>query len=134
MKKSRNHFAVVLDEYGGVSGIVTMNDLLEEIVGDIPDEDEDAPPLIEQVDARTWRMDGYVSVDDIGALLKTPIPEGDYDTLNGLVLSRLNAFPDENARFTVRAGRLIIAVEEFKNRRVQRALVRLAPSERPEPD
>lgn len=129
MKKSRNHFAVVLDEYGGMSGIVTMNDLLEEIVGDLPDEDDEALPFIEQLDARTWRMDGYVSVDDIEDLLGTHVPEGDYDTLNGLVLSRLSAFPEEGARFTVRTGSLIIAVEEFKNRRVQRALLRLAPTD-----
>lgn len=129
MKKSRNHFAVVLDEYGGMSGIVTMNDLLEEIVGDLADEDDEAPPFMEQLDARTWRMDGYVSVDDIEDMLHTHVPEGDYDTLNGLVLSQLNAFPEEGARFTVRAGGLIIAVEEFHNRRVQRALVRTAPSD-----
>ncbi|MDO4572294.1 MAG: hemolysin family protein, partial [Clostridia bacterium] len=131
MKKSRNHFAVVLDEYGGMSGIVTMNDLLEEIVGDLYEEDDEEPPLMEQLDARTWRMDGTVPLEDIAETLHVHIPEEDYDTLNGLVLSQLRSVPDDGARFTVHAAGLIIAVEEVKNHRVHRALVRSAPKEKP---
>jgi len=107
------HMAVVLDEYGGTAGIVTIEDVLEEIVGDISDEyDRAAPALARRVDERTLEVDGRLHIDDLNDLAKLEIPEDeDYDTVAGFVFSRLGHIPQvgeelptPGARFTVLAA------------------------------
>jgi putative hemolysin len=85
MKKSRNHFAIVLDEYGGMNGIITMNDLLEQIVGDLEDDDSvpKEPPLIERIDSQTWKILGLAPLDMVADQLGVKLPEEDYDTFGG---------------------------------------------------
>jgi len=104
------HLAVVLDEYGGTAGLVTVEDIIEEIVGDIADEyDKAEPESITLIDARTAEIDGRFYIDDLNDVLKLEIPEDeDYDTAAGLVISELGHIPDAGeqveafgARFTV---------------------------------
>ena len=112
-KTRKQHLAVVLDEYGGTAGLVTIEDILEEIVGEIADEyDKHEPDLITRIDGRTVEVDGRARVDDLNDALKLEVPEDeDYDTAAGLVISELGYIPvanedllTHNARFTVLAA------------------------------
>ena len=129
MKRSRNHFAVVMDEYGGMCGIVTMNDLIEVIVGDIDEEEDDGEPIITLVSDGVWRTQGSVPLEDISEAIGCPLPSDEYDTLNGLVFSVLNEIPDDGTEFAVDAGCLHIEVREMKNHGIERAEISLLPQQ-----
>ena len=125
MKKSRTHFAVVLDEYGGMSGIITMNDLLEELVGDL-ENDASAPeeqPVIEVLDARTWKIHGSASLDVVSTHLGVSLPEEDYDTFGGLVFGLLGTIPDDGTTMELEKCGLNIKIVEIKEHRLEIALV-----------
>jgi len=129
MKRSRNHFAVVMDEYGGMCGIVTMNDLIEVIVGDIDEQEDSGEPLITLVSDGVWRTQGSVPLEDISEAIGCPLPSDEYDTLNGLVFSVLNEIPDDGTEFAVDAGCLHIEVREMKNHGIEQAEISLLPPE-----
>ena len=129
MKRSRNHFAVVMDEYGGMCGIVTMNDLIEVIVGDIDEQEDDGEPIITMVSDGVWRTQGSVPLEDISEAIGCPLPSDEYDTLNGLVFSVLNEIPDDGTEFAVDAACLHIEVREMKNHGIERAEISILPPE-----
>jgi putative hemolysin len=124
MKKSRNHFAVVFDEYGGMSGIITMNDLLEQIVGDIdddyltPEEEE-----IKKIDDRTWRIKGSAYLDDVSKELGVSLPDEDFDTFGGLVFGILGIIPEDGSTLELEEYGLKIVITEIKGRRLETATV-----------
>lgn len=125
MQKLKTHFAVVVDEYGGTSGIVTMEDLIEELVGDIYDETD---PLEEQDIVRLgdnlWRVAGDVPIDVLADELEIELPENEqYDTLGGLVFSQLSQIPQDGATPLVTTNGLRIQVEQVEDRRVTWAFV-----------
>jgi putative hemolysin len=99
LKKTQNHLAVVVDEYGGTAGIITMEDILEELVGSILDEydteEEEALDIIQTGDS-VYEIDGMAELEQINDYLKLDIPTDKYDTLNGFVLSELGYLPDES--------------------------------------
>jgi len=124
MKKSRNHFAVVFDEYGGMSGIITMNDLLEQIVGDIDDDyisPEEAE--IEKIDENTWKIKGSAYLDDVSKELQVSLPDEDFDTFGGLVFGILGIIPEDGSTLELEEFGLKIIVEEIKGRRLETATV-----------
>lgn len=125
MKKSRNHFAIVLDEYGGMSGIITINDLLEELVGDLEDDSSvpGEPPPIERIDSQTWKIQGSVSLDLINEQLGFELPEDDYDTLAGLVFGLLGSVPEDGSTPELEEYGLKIKVTEIKDHRLESAIV-----------
>lgn len=131
MKKTRNHFAVVLDEYGGILGIVTMNDLLEQLVGDLDDEmiAADEWTEIEQVDSTTWKIQGCTSLDDVAEHLNISLPLDDYDTFGGLIFGSYGSIPDDGSKFEIEINQLHIKVIEIKNHRITKALVTILPIE-----
>jgi CBS domain containing-hemolysin-like protein len=88
-RKTNNHFAVVVDEYGGMAGICTLEDLLEEIVGEIEDEFDVAEEQIEQVDDDTYRVDGMFPIDEFNERFGTDLPDDDYHTIGGFVFGQL---------------------------------------------
>lgn len=129
MNKSRTQFAVVVDEYGGTAGIVTLEDVLESIVGNIQDEYDDEEEEIKQINETTFTIDGTTDLDEVNELVGAELPEGDYDTLGGFVLSLLGYLPEEvtdepivaeheNLRFTV------LSIEE---RRMDEIKVEILP-------
>lgn len=127
LQKSKIHIAIVLDEYGGTSGLVTMEDLLEEIFGNIYDEfDEHEPVDIQKLDENLWRVAGSVDLETlaetIGCKFDDEVYE-DYDTLGGLVFSSLSLIPDDGETPHVQAFGLDINVEVFADRRVEWATV-----------
>ncbi len=125
MQKEKIHIAVVMDEYGGMSGIVTMEDLLEEIVGNIYDEfDPQAEQDITPIKENLWRISGSTEIERIEKELSVEIPEEeDYDTLGGLIFSRMSTIPEDGSHPSVDAFGLHIHVEKIEDRRVAWALV-----------
>jgi putative hemolysin len=95
MRAQRRTFAVVLDEYGGVAGVATLRDLLEPLVGDLSDEfDEDEEPDFARIDANRWLIDGQAPIDEVAEHLGVELPEGDYVTIGGYLLERLDRIPE----------------------------------------
>ncbi len=127
MKRSRNHFAVVMDEYGGMCGIVTMNDLIEVIVGDIDEEEDDGEPVLTMVSDGVWRTQGSVPLEDLSEAIGCVLPTDEFDTLNGLVFSVLNEIPEDGTTFSVDASCLHVDVQVMKNHGIERAEISLLP-------
>ena len=138
MKSRRIRFAVVLDEYGGLSGIVTINDLLEQLVGDFDDEavEDNSGPEIERVDSHTWRIRGSAPLDEVAQELHVELPLEEYDTFGGLVFGALGAIPNDGAQPELEAYGLQVKVQLIQDHRVQRAVVCLLdpPQDGEEPD
>ena len=136
MQKRKVHRAIVVDEYGGMSGIVTMEDLLEEIVGNIYDEFDPAEESeIVQLEDNLWRCSGTVDLETLSDTLDIDLPlDEEYDTLGGLVFSCFTAIPDDGSHPVVEAYGLRIEVEEVSEHRVESALVsKIVPDAAPEP-
>jgi len=125
MQKRKVHMAIVVDEYGGMSGIVTMEDLLEEIVGNIYDEfDPTEEAQIEQVEDNLWRVSGTVDLETLSEALSVPLPlDEEYDTLGGMVFSQLTAIPEDGSTFEVTMHHLRIQVTQIADHRVEKALI-----------
>ena len=130
MQSKKVHLAIVVDEYGGTSGLVTMEDLLEEIVGNIYDEfDPQEEKDIEQVDTNLWRVSGSCELDQVAEALDMEFPEDvESDTLGGLVFAQLSAIPQDGSQIEVDTCGLHIKVLELTDRRVEWALVSRTPS------
>ncbi len=131
MQIKKIHMAIVVDEYGGVSGIVTMEDLLEEIVGNIYDEfDPQAEAEITRVNEDTWRISGQAALEDVAEALDIELPlEEDYDTLGGLIFSQFTIIPEDGAQPELDCHGLHIVVEKMEDHRVEKALVTKLPEE-----
>ena len=133
MQSRKIHMALVVDEYGGTSGLVTLEDLLEELVGNIYDEfDPQEEQDIIRLEENKWRVSGSADLEELVAAVGIDLPEDeerDYDTLGGLVFSQLSVIPEDGSRPVVEAMGLRIRVEELCDRRVEWALVeKLSPA------
>ncbi len=133
MQGKKTHLALVVDEYGGTSGLVTLEDLLEELVGNIYDEfDPQEEQEIIALDDGRWRVSGSADLEELAEAMGFELPEDeerDYDTLGGLVFSQLSVIPEDGSRPAVDALGLHIQVEELCDRRVEWALVERLGSE-----
>lgn len=126
MKKSHNHFAVVLDEYGGMQGIVTMNDLLEQLVGELEDESDYITPVdFEKIDEMTWLVRGSVSLDIVADALNSALPVEDFETIGGYVFDAYGSIPDDGTQFDIELEEITIQVKEIKDHRIEKALILL---------
>lgn len=137
MQAKKIHMAVVVDEYGGTSGIITMEDLLEEIVGNIYDEfDPQEDQEIVQLEANLWRVAGSADLEEVAEALDMELPEDEEcDTLGGLVFAQLSVIPEDGSHPAVDIYGLHIEVEELTDRRVEWALVsKLADGEATDED
>lgn len=125
MQRRKTHIAIVVDEYGGTSGIITMEDLLEEIVGDIYDEfDPLQEQQIVQLESNLWRVQGGADLETLSETLAVTLPlDDEFDTLGGLVYSCMNAIPENGATPIVTACGLRIQVEKIEDRRIESALI-----------
>ncbi len=135
MQQKKIHLAVVVDEYGETAGIVTMEDLLEEIVGNIYDEFDPAEPEeIQKLDENLWQMSGSASMEDVAETVGIELPDDlDYDTLGGMVFSCLHTIPQDGTPLDVECLGLHVHVDEVRDRRILQAKVsRAAPQERVE--
>lgn len=118
-KEEKNHFAVVVDEYGGTAGVVTMEDLLETIVGNIQDEYDTEAEDVCQIDANTWLLQGSYPVSEVERLLDAELdPEEDADTIGGLVMNTLGRIPGEEEIPSVEIGGITFTVIKVEDRRI----------------
>lgn len=101
MQRQKNHIAIVLDEYGGTAGIVTIEDLIEEIVGNISDEYDEDEEDVKQINEQQFEMDGLANIHDIEDILEADLPVEDYDTISGFILGQLGRFPEENETISI---------------------------------
>ncbi|MCZ7530569.1 MAG: hemolysin family protein [Acidimicrobiia bacterium] len=122
MQTDQFHMAVVLDEYGGTSGIVTLEDLLEEIVGEIVDEYDVEEPRVERLDDATIRVAGATHVDEVAEELGVDLPDDEWDSVGGLVLNLLGHVPVAGESVSLRG--LTFSVERVQRRRIVRVLIR----------
>ncbi|MBT3319893.1 MAG: HlyC/CorC family transporter [Clostridia bacterium] len=127
MLKTKSHMYMVVDEYGSVIGAVTLEDILEEIVGEIEDEHDDESPFITLLSPGVWRVRGDTDIDELNAAIGVPLPLGDYDTLGGLVFSRLNYVPKDNTTPEITVAGMRIKVTQITDRRIVWAEVSLLP-------
>lgn len=134
-REEHHHMAVVVDEYGGTAGIITIEDLLEEIVGDIFDEFDPAEPQdLTQVGDGIWRVAGSMRVEDFAEEVDFDLPEDrDYDTVAGMILSVLPSIPVDGTTPTVKVCGLQFDVQTIEDRKILWSIVRkLAPEPVPE--
>jgi CBS domain containing-hemolysin-like protein len=122
MQQRRVHIAIVTDEYGSVAGLVTIEDLLEEIVGEIADEYDREEPQLEPVDENTYRVNGRLSIDDVNDLLDVELPHDEWDTVAGLMYGLLGAVPTQGE--TVSYADLAFTAEKVQGRRIAKVLIR----------
>src|SRR5439155_11552170 len=127
MQLRRIHIAIVLDEYGSVSGLVTIEDLLEEIVGEITDEYDREEVHVEPVDEDSFRVSGRVPIDEVNDLLDVELPHDEWDTVGGLIYGLLGAVPTQGA--TVTYDNLTFTVEKVQGRRIAKVLITRRPVE-----
>jgi putative hemolysin len=120
MQKKKEHLAIVVDEFGGTSGLVTLEDLLEQIVGDIEDEfDPQTTADIVQIEPNKWRAQGGADLETLSEELGVPLPdEEEYSTLGGLIYSCLDTVPEDGSHPDIETNGLLIHVEEIEDRRV----------------
>lgn len=131
MQKKKVHIAIVIDEYGETRGIITLEDLLEEIVGNIYDEfDEAEAPEIESIGENKWKVSGTLTIEDLEQELDIDIPDDrDYGTVGGMVFSCLHEIPEDGQTFTVEVHGLRITVTNVEDKRIVQAVIEKLPQE-----
>ena len=118
LQKNKMQMAIVIDEYGGTAGLVTMEDLLEEIVGNIFDEYDDIEKEFEKVDDNTFLISGSVSINELKKILKIQIPEGEYETLSGYLLELLGRVPEDDESPIIETKEITYKIEEYEDKRI----------------
>ncbi len=122
MQNDRDHMAIVVDEFGGTAGLVTMEDLLEEIVGEITDESDEETPLITAVGEGEYLIDGRVGVDELEDLIGIEVPDEDWDTVGGLLLGLAGRVPEAGESFEFEGN--VLTAEQVLGRRIAQVRVR----------
>lgn len=118
MKKTQNQMAILLDEYGGVVGLVTLEDLLEEIVGEIDDESDEAEQLYEKIDENTFCVQGRMLIEDFNEIFETKLEMPDVDTMAGYFITALGTIPDEGEKLSYDVDNMTLISEETQGSRV----------------
>ena len=129
MREKKESFAIVLDEYSGVHGIITLTDLLECLVGQIDDNPETAEeneiPSVEQIEENKWRILGSALISEVEEALSIEITDADSDTFSGFALGLYGAIPDDGSTFELSTEQMNIVIEEIKDHKIEKALVSL---------
>lgn len=134
MQRKNTHFVIVMDEYGGFCGLVTQEDLLEEIVGELSGEYDEPMPEndIERIDENTWKIKGAAEIEDVEEALGIKLPDGEYNTFAGLILDTIETLPDEGETVETEIGSMQIKVISITEHRIDEALVCLTEKEQEE--
>lgn len=130
MKQRRTYYAVVLDEYGGFFGVVTLKDLLEQLVGEFQQEGE--LPEIQALDNGIWRIQGSAPLDDVAQELGVELPEEEYDTFGGYVFNLYGSVPQDGRKITLQTDQLQIQMVHIQDHRLEEALVTVLPKKEEE--
>lgn len=129
MQETRHHMAVLVDEYGGFSGIVTIEDLVEEIMGEINEEYEEVVPEIEALSENEYLLDGSILIDDLNEELGLKLETENYDTLSGYLIEKLGHIPGKEDKDVIETDSLVFRVEEVKDNRIVRVRLNRPVSE-----
>jgi CBS domain containing-hemolysin-like protein len=121
MQKAKFHISMVTDEYGSVVGLVTLEDLLEELVGEIADEYDTEEPELEQIGEGEYRVDGKMAIDELNELLDVELPDEEWDTVGGLMLGLMGSIPQEGEH--VAYQNLRFTAEQVNGRRISKVLI-----------
>lgn len=127
MNEKHLQMSIVVDEYGGVAGIVTIEDLLESIVGNMQDEFDNEEEEVNQLDEDSFEVDGTLSIGELSELLDIEFPEGDYDTVAGFLLDQLGQIPEEDEKTVVKYENVTFTIQEMDDRRIERVLILRTP-------
>ena len=121
MQTNKSYISILIDEYGGFSGIVTMEDLIEEVMGNIFDEyDEDNTEEIIKIDANTFLLDASITIDNLNEKLNLELPSENFDTLGGFILDITGAIPKCNVSSQIEYNNLIFKIEKVSNNRIEK--------------
>ena len=120
MKKSKTHMVIVVDEYGGTAGLVTMEDLIEEIVGEIYDEHDEEELTLQKLDEDTYLVNGIMRIEEVNEQLDLSLPQDEYETLGGFVVGLLGRIPKDGETPVVEYGKLVLKVELVEDRRIKK--------------
>ena len=118
LQKNNNQMAIVLDEYGGTAGLATMEDILEELVGDIFDEYDDIETEYEKIDENTYMINGTININDLKKILEIEIEEGEYDTLSGFLQEKLGRIPEDEEKPIIETKQVTYKIEEYEDKRI----------------
>lgn len=118
LQRNKHQLAIVLDEYGGTAGLVTMEDIIEELVGNIFDEYDDEEKEYEKIDDNTYMISGSVSIHDLRKILNVEIPEGEYDTLSGYLIEELGRIPSDDENPVIETDKVTYKIEDYEDRRI----------------
>ena len=118
LQKNKIQIAIILDEYGGTAGIITMEDILEELVGDIYDEYDEEENEFEKIDNNTYILSGSMTIYDVNKLLDANIPEGDYDTISGFIQDNLGRIPEDEETPIIETENITYKIEEYEDKRI----------------
>ena len=118
MQKNKTQIAIIVDEYGGTAGLITMEDILEELVGDIYDEYDKVEKEFERIDENTYLLAGNVPIYDVNKILNADIPEGDYDTISGFLLEKLGRIPEDEETPIIETEKVTYKIEEYEDKRI----------------
>jgi len=119
LQANKMQMAIVVDEYGGTAGLLTMEDILEELVGNIFDEYDDVEVEYKRLDDNTYLIDGSVSLYEMKKILDIELPEGDYETLSGYLIEKLGRLPEEDEHLVIEDEHLTYKIEEYEDRRIK---------------
>lgn len=119
LQANKMQMAIVVDEYGGTAGLLTMEDILEELVGNIFDEYDDVEVEYKRLDDNTYLIDGSVSLYEMKKILDIELPEGDYETLSGYLIEKLGRLPEEDEYPVIEDEHLTYKIEEYEDRRIK---------------
>lgn len=130
MKIKKVYFAVLLDEYGGMTGIVTLHDIIETLLGEIQEDDDiEEPDPIQQIDADQFRIYGTADIEDVEKTLGISLEDEDCDTFGGYILNHYGQIPDEDSHFKVSLDLMDVYVKEVKNHRIGQTIVQIKQKE-----
>ena len=119
LQKNKMQMAIVVDEYGGTSGLLTMEDILEELVGNIFDEYDDVEVEYNKIDENTYMVEGSIPLYELKKIIGIEIPEGDYDTLSGYLIEKLGRIPEDDEKPVIEDEKLTYKVEELEDKRIK---------------
>lgn len=123
LQNTKNHMAILIDEYGGFSGIVTIEDLIEEIMGNIFDEYDECIDDIKKVDSNSYLVNGLITIDEVNENLNIKLPSEDIDTIGGFVVNLLGTIPKENDDSIIEYNNLIFKIEKVNEKRVEELII-----------
>ncbi len=129
MQRTRNHIVMVVDEFGGTAGLMTIEDIVEEIVGEITDEYDAEPDLAQEVEPGRWRISARMPVDELGDLFEMELTDDDVDTVGGLLAKGLNMVPIEGSRVVWNGIEILAEKATRRRHRIDTVLVRLVGDE-----